>query len=96
MRYVYTRDCFVGDEFRPIGTVVDALVQPEHTVPAASYKPFAPKIEPVPRAPGFALSIECDMRRTRQPGPDRRTHDRPIGSPTATRLVGVNPHEWRR
>ncbi|MCZ2098071.1 MAG: hypothetical protein LC121_17745 [Anaerolineae bacterium] len=95
--YIATQQCYRDGLLFEVGDALVAISDPGPPFVLASvYEPPVAKPVAVERDPAFVLSsTEIDDRRTRQPGPDRKTRDKPIGASSPTRLEGRSPHERR-
>lgn len=94
--YIATAQVF-SDRLYEVGDRADFASDPGAPwVLAHLYKPVVERALPVERDSAFvSSSLEVDDRRTRQPGPDRRTHDTHVEHSTPSRLEGRSPHERR-
>lgn len=96
-QYRATEETFRGGVLYRVGDALVADADPGWPFVLASvYEPPVAKPVAAERDPAFVLSsTEIDDRRTRQPGPDRKTRDKPIGASSPTRLEGRSPREPR-
>lgn len=95
--YVAVTSCFhAGRNFEPGDRIVADSLPSEHFVQATAYKPYEAKLKHDEHDQSFVRNgADIDQRRTRQPGPGRKTHDTPSGRAESSRLANVNPRGWR-
>ncbi len=95
--YVAVTSCFhAGRNYEPGDRIVASELPSDHFVLSSAYKPYEPTLKHDEHDQSFVRSsTEIDQRGTKQPGPDRKTHDTPSGRAESSRLANVNPRGWR-